>query len=207
MSKLVLNLGIDVSGQPTEDVYVGLVSIKTDQINKIEKLFKNKFPKLYRGKQKGTKLKEEELKKIIQFLDENFVFMYCNYISNSDWFILKNQYKNKANFYERIYALLYFGIIHSFVFKHYPQNLVVCKEEYINTNATLKYLQYLAKSNDYTIIASIGYANSNFIIKLADLVAAAGRKIPNKNLTEFKKYKLLHLRELDHKFFDKIFEK
>ena len=62
MSNLVLNLVIDVSGQPSGDVYVGLVSIKTDEINKIMKLFKNAFPDIYRGRKKGARLDSNKLK-------------------------------------------------------------------------------------------------------------------------------------------------
>ena len=207
MSNLVLNIAIDVSGTPKDDVYVGLVSIKTDQINKIKTLFKKEFPKIYYGKHKGSKLKPDEIRKIIDFLNKNYVFMYSNHISKSDWDYFKNNYPNKTNFLERVYALSYFGLIHNFVHKYHPQNLVVCKENYLNINSTLNYLQYLAKSNNYTIMPSVGYADSMFIIKLADLVASARRKLDNKTFKKFYKYNSLNLKDLDHKFIEKIFEK
>jgi len=55
MSKLILNLAIDVSGQPMDDVYVGLVSIKTDNINKIRKEFSRQFPAIYRSNKNGKR--------------------------------------------------------------------------------------------------------------------------------------------------------
>jgi len=207
MSKLVLNLAIDVSGQPSGDVYVGLVSIKTDDINKIMKLFKNAFPDIYRGRKKGARLDGNELKKVIKFLNDNKVFMFCNYISSKEWFDLKNKYKNKANLFERVYALLYFGLIHQVVFKYQPQNLVVDKENYLDINKTLNYFQYLAKSNDYTIITSVGYSSSTSLIKLADLIASASRKIDKKTLMSFNKYHFLKFKDLNYKFINRIFEK
>lgn len=121
MSNLVLNLAIDVSGTPKGDVYVGLVSIKTDQINNFEKSFKREFPNLYyRRKYKGSKIKETELKRVIEFLDKNYIFMYANYVSKSDWHYFMNQYPNKSNPIERVYSLAYFGLIHGFVYKYYP---------------------------------------------------------------------------------------
>lgn len=205
MTKLILNLAIDTSGTPQSDIYVGLVSIKTDYINKIRKEFKKKFPKVYYGKHKGSKLKIIEIKNIIKFFNENYIYMYSNHISKSDWF--NNSYPNKTNFFERVYALAYFGIIHNFVFKYHPQNLVVCKESCIDICKTLDYFQYLAKSNNYTIISSIGYAKNTFILKLADLIASAHRKLDNKALKEFDKYTILKLNDLDSKFVDKIFKK
>ena len=207
MSKLILNLAIDVSGNPKNEVYVGLVSIKTDKINKITSLFKKEFPRVYSGKHKGAKLKPSDLKKIIEFLDKNNVHMYSNCISKSDWGYFKKNYPNKSNFFERIYALAYFGLIHSFLFKNRTQNLVVCKENYLNIDATLRYFQYLAESNNYLIISSVGYAGSTFLIKLADLVASAHRKLDNKTLSSFKRYRVLKLGDLDNKFIERIFKK
>jgi len=85
--------------------------------------------------------------------------------------------------------------------------LVVCKESCIDICKALEYFQYLAKSNNYTIISTIGYAKSTFIIKLADLIASAHRKLSNKTLKEFDKYNILNLKDIDYKFVEKIFKK
>lgn len=83
----------------------------------------------------------------------------------------------------------------------------MCKENYLDINLTLSYLQYSAKSNNYTIISSVGYAGSTFLIKLADLVASATRKLNAKELSKFPRYKLFKIKDLDHKFTDRIFKK
>lgn len=207
MSKLVLNLAIDVSGTPKGEIYVGLVSIKTDDFNTVRKQFQKNLPEIYKHSKKGTRLKANELKKVIEFLDKNYVYMYVCHITKSDWYFYTNRYKNKSNLFERVYALAYFGLIHSWVFKYHPQNLVVCKESYLDIHLTLKYFQYLAKSNNYTILSNVGYADSNFLIKLADLVASATRKVDKAELVRFEKLKILKFKDLDHKFVDRIFQK
>ncbi len=208
MSKLVLNLAVDVSGQPTEDIYVGLISIKTDQIRKITKLFKREFPEIYGSKhRKGTKLSDKELLKIIEFFDRNYIFMYNNHFSQKEWFEWKKKYNNPSYFYEKIYALLYFGIIHKAVHKQHPQNLIIDKENYLDIDKTLGYLDYLAKSNGYTLILSIGYSSSSDLIKFADLIAAAGRKVNRNVLKKFPRFQLLELKDLHFKFIERIFKK
>lgn len=206
-ARLVLNLAIDVSGTPIDDVYVGLASIATDKINRLEKSFKKSFPRIYHGKHKGAKLKANELLKVIKFLNDNNVFMFTNKISKSDWQMFKNGYLNKSYFNERIYALAYFGLVRNCAHKIHPQNLVVCKESYLDINKVLIYFQFLAKSNNFTIISTYGHANSTFLIKLADIVASTHRKVDNRNLVKFNRYFRYDIKDLDPKFIKKIFEK
>ena len=101
-------MAIDTSGQPYDTIYVGLITIKTDQLNKFEKEFRGKFPKFYRYKEKGTKRSASELKGIISFMNEkSFIKMYTISLNNKEWVDLKSDYRGVSYFIEKAYSLVY----------------------------------------------------------------------------------------------------
>jgi hypothetical protein len=208
-TKLSLIMGIDVSGQPYNSIYVGLTSINMEKLHKIEKDFKKKFPRIFRKKQKGSKLNKSELRNVISFLDDNMIYMKSTIIKTADWHNFFQEYRNKAHLTEKVYSLLYFQLISKNCFKYtsHPYSVTVCKENNININKVLLYVNYLLKSNGYNVILSIGYANSNTVIKLADFVAAARRKLEDKFLKALINFDMFHSKDIHYKYIERIFKK
>lgn len=209
MSDLILTMGLDVSGQPCEKIYVGLVSVKMNSLRQCDKNFRKKFPKELRSKQKGAKRKHSELKSIISFLNKNYIFMHSTYFPSSEWFNFEKDFPNKAYIYERIYSLLYFQLISRVCHKYTknPYTITICIESHININKALKYVGYLLKANGYNIILNTGYANSNILIKFADYVAASHRKVEPKFLEKLERFYIYNAKSINHKYIDKIFKK
>lgn len=209
MSKLILNIGIDTSGQPYENIYVGLVSIKSKNLRKFGKEFKKRFPIEYRGKHKGSKLSYSKIKNIIEFLDKFSIKMYSTHLPSSEWPRVLKEFSNKKNIKEKIYALLYFQLISKCCFKKQsiPYNVSVCVESNVKIDRVLKYLDHLLKSNKYNVVLNTGYASSNITIKIADFIAAGHRKIKEdiiKKITNLERYSF---NNLHHKYIHKLLEK
>ena len=209
MSELILTIGIDTSGQPYEDIYVGLSSIKSDYIKSCEKKFKKQFSQELRSKQKGSKKSISELISILTFLSNNTIYMRATYFPSSEWKDYNNIYKNKANIKERVYSLLYFQVIDGICFKHTknPYTISVCAETNINIKKVLDYLNYLLKANGYNTLLNIGYSKFNLSIKFADYIASGYRKIDHKFLNNLKNIKLYTTKGINKNYIKKVFEK
>lgn len=187
MSKIPLNFYIDVSGQPTSHIYVGLASITPSQLNLFMKSLKNKYPTFLRNKEKGSKLSYEEIKKYLSFMNGNHIHM--SYISFNNWSEFSKFLKNRQYSKEMIYASLYFIAFKQFAKKEFLYPITVCYESYLDIEKVKNYFKKIAKANNYNVQISSAYASQNEIIKIADIIAAAGRKLTSAdlNLENYKK--------------------
>lgn len=84
MRKTGFQFAIDVSGTPYKMVTIGLVSFNANTVNSIVKEFNKKFPEYSKSKRKGSKIKANDLEKIIRFLDEEKVRMATIKFQNED---------------------------------------------------------------------------------------------------------------------------
>ena len=208
MSKLVLNLAIDVSGQPYTKIYVGLISIKADYIRKFEKEFKNKLPKFYRYKEKGTKRSSSELKNIISFMnDKNYIKMYTISLDRSDWQDFKTKYGKISYLIEKVYSLLYSYLFTKVCFKFTPYNAIVCEESYLNINRLINYCDRLNKYFKRNVILSKGNAQTTFLIRLGDFIASSHRKVDKEFLKKLKNYRIYKTKSINHKVIEKTLKK
>lgn len=163
MSNLVLNMAVDTSGQLYDTIYVGLISIRSDSIKKFEKEFKKKFPKFYRYKEKGTKRSPSELKNIISFMNEKrYIRMFTICLNKKEWGDFIQQYDEVSYLPEKAYALLYCYLFSKVCFKYLHYNVVICEENYINTDKIIEYSNYLNKYLKRNILISKGKAKSTF---------------------------------------------
>ena len=192
MAKIGIHFVIDVSGTPYGKVIMGLVSFNTNLINEILKAFKREFPQLRRSKRKGSKLAKNELKKIIEFLDQRKVRMVSICFNAEDWKYYKSKYGDRAHFKERIFGILYFMLLREIAYTNYKYRVTVCEESFIKIEKVLDTCRRLAKANKYEFDLSTGYAKFDELIRFADYVASAQRKIDAKDLKQFKYYKILN---------------
>ncbi len=208
MSELLLHMGIDVSGNPGGKIYVGLISIHSNNVNYLRKQFKKNFPKLISSTQKGTKRKHNELLKLIYFLDGK-TKMYATKMESNRWFEFHREYKNSSYLNEKVYALLYFQLISHVCHKNTknPYNIVVCVETTINTDRCINYLKKLLKANKYNVLLTQGRANYSFLIKLADFIAASYRKVNINELKGVKNFYYYDLDKLNHFYYKKLLKK
>lgn len=208
MSNLVLNMAIDTSGQPYDTIYVGLITIKTDQLNKFEKEFRGKFPKFYRYKEKGAKRSASELKSIISFMNEkSFIKMYTISLNNKEWVDLKSDYKGVSYFIEKAYSLIYSYLFTRVCWKYKPYNAIICEESYLDINRVIEYCNFLNKSLNRNIVLSKGNASINFLIRMADFVASSHRKVDKDYLEKLERYQIYRLKDINYSLVNKIFKK
>jgi len=208
MSNLALNLAIDVSGQPYNTIYVGLITIKTDFIKKFEREFKNTFPKFYRYKEKSTRRSNSELKSIISFLSEKHcIRMFTICLNKKEWIGFKKDYNKISYLKEKTYALLYGYLFTRVCWRFKPYNAVLCEESYLDINKVVEYCNFLNNYLKRNVLLTKGNAKSNFLIRLADFVASSHRKLDKKFLEDLQTYNIYKLKDINYKIVNKIFEK
>ena len=129
--------------------------------------------------------------------------------SSKKWPKIKEKYKNKAYIVERVYSLLYFKIIKKYCYKNTKNTYMIslCKENNVNIAKISNYLNYLLKANKINAIVDIGYSRTNTLIKFADFVAVALRKVDKNFLDKKDKYYRYKYNNINYKIIEKIFKK
>ena len=179
-------LGIDVSGQPPNTVVVGLISFHPFTKDAIIHDFYKTFPALEH--KKGRHLRAGELSPIVEFLDGKEVRMVAKTFTTNDWQYIYSSYPNKAYVKEKIMGILYFSALRRVARKGMVHPVTMCVESHIDISKAQEVCLKLARLNKYLFDISHGNAKSNRIIKMADFVAAAGRKIKTKKLDSYRNF-------------------
>lgn len=199
-----LNFYIDVSGQPKGTICVGLASINPHKIDSILKGIKKKYPKLIRSKQKGNNLMVKEIRSLIHFFNGVKIKMRCIKLKSIYWEELKEHVKNKQWANEIIYAALYFYAVKEYSKKEKNYPITVCHETYLDIEKVKSLLKKLGKAHRYNYQISDSYASQNEMIKIADIIAASGRK-EDKHKLDLENYEIEHPQLEELKFYiDKL---
>ncbi len=181
--KIPLSFYIDVSGQPTSEIFVGLISIHDLEMSKLIKSIKEKYPFFIRNKQKASKMQPQHIKSIISFLNNMKVRMSCIHLKSSSWNELIDYVGiNKQNKIEMIFAVLYFIALEKYSQKENIYPLTICIETFMDIDKVMLNLKKLAKAHNRDFQISKSQARYTEMIKFADIVAGAGRKITRENL-------------------------
>lgn len=200
MSNAPIRLAIDISGIPPETTYIGLASFNVYQFNDFEKNFKMKFPQHFRSRWKGTKLHPNELSSIIQYMNNNKVRMGSISISSQEWAKSINAYRNMGKGYikEKILGIYYFNILRQFTLPESVYNgkyeIIVCNENSLDINKVLDSCKKISDAYNRNYAFQISIQRFNKILKFADYVAAAHRKIPEKQLILHKNFRIIKKR-------------
>mgnify|MGYP001610349232 FL=1 len=168
---------IDVSGQPKEEIIVGMASIRSDYLTEFIRHMKKDRPEFLRHKFKGSNLKSNQIKSYISYLNGKGIRMVSVRFKSAYWSEFKKYLDNKKYWKERVYASLYFLAVKKYARSGYAYPLVVCKESYLDIERVKNYLIKIAKAHGVSFQISDSYASQNDMIKVADMVAAAGRKL------------------------------
>jgi len=200
------SFALDISGMlPNQDSVLGLVAFPVTKKEYVFKRFKNKFSGILR--KKGKSLKRKDLYKMLSFLDENHVKMVGVKCTKHNWNRrFSNLPKNASYRREKLYGILYFIALSSASKKNLLYDVVLCKDSFMRTEKAITACKKLADYHRYIYNFSIATEKHNLGIKIADYVAAAGRKIRPMSLeTDFKNYKIIST-NIPYKYVRYIFD-
>lgn len=172
-----INFYIDVSGQPKDTIFIGLISIQSHDMTNLIRVLKKKDPWLFHRRKKGSSLRPNQIDSIISLLNGLKVRMVCTFFKSKNWNELINYCgKEKAYNKEKIFAALYFQTLKKYSKKDNSYPLTVCIETFIDINKTINYLRKISSAHKINFQISKSQARDTEMLKLADIVAAAGRK-------------------------------
>jgi pentose-5-phosphate-3-epimerase len=131
--------------------------------------------------------------------------MVCTYFKSRDWTdLIEFCGKNKANNYEKIFASLYFHSLQKYSKMGNSYPLTVCVETFMNIDKVVSYLRDISSANGFNYQISTSQSSVNDMLKVADIVAAIGRKDRNAcqkyNFVEFSHPEINILKEYLRKF-------
>ncbi len=167
---------IDVSGQPTEEIYVGMISIEVNELTNFFRKLKKDRPRFLRHNFKGSKLPFNSIEGYLHYFNGQRVRMRCIRLKSKYWNDLRKYLENKRYWKEIIYATLYFIALKEYSKERCTYPVVVCHETYLDIEKVINYLRKLGKAYKIEYQTSHSYASQSFMIKVADIVASAGRK-------------------------------
>jgi len=168
---------IDVSGQPSEEIYVGLSSIKVGEMSKFIKKLKRDRPEFLRNNFKGSKLRSNQIRSYMNYFNGQKIWMRNIRLKSSYWKELKNYLENKKYWKEIVYACLYFIALKKYSVKHDSHPVSICPESYLDIEKVGNFLKKLGKAHSINYQISVARAKQNEMIKVSDIVASAGRKL------------------------------
>ncbi len=170
---------IDVSGQPTEEIHVGMTSIMVNELSDFVNNLKKNRPQFLRHNFKGSKLPFNDIKSYIHYFNGQRIRMRNIRFKSPYWTDLKKYLENKKYWKEIIYATLYFIALKEYSKENCSYPVVVCHETYLNIESVKNYLKKLGKAHKVEYQISHSYAIQNIMIKVSDIVAIAGKKRGN----------------------------
>jgi len=169
---------------------IGLVRFEYNNIEKFNKKFRTRFSKILR--KKGKELNREELRRILEFLNEENISVGAVKCTKYNWDRRFSNLPKQSPFKkERLYGILYFLALKMLSERGKHYSVVVCKESFMDINRVLLTCKDLAKYHGLYYDFSTSSGNLNFTIRIADYVASAGRKFKYIDLDEFDNFAFL----------------
>jgi len=177
---------LDVSGNiKNEDFYIGTILFNELYRKKFLEEFYKKFTELKKYDAKGTTLKPSRLKEVITFINDNEI-------------LIKNKIKTLTGkdrplsfFIEKIAGVLYYYALRCQAKKNYCYDGAVCMESQIKIATVLNELHKISKRDRYHFKLYPTLRTSEHMLKFADYVASAGRKIDWTYLDSLKYFELI----------------
>ena len=189
---------IDVSGQPYGEINVGLASIQVHELTPFLKILKRKYPKFFRHKQKGSTLRFNHIQGLVDFFNGQKIRMRCIRLKTPSWNPLREFLNNKQYSKEMVYAALYFVALKKYSIKGHIYPVVVCNENYLDIQKVKQYLKKLSKANGINYQISDAYVSQCEMLKVADLVAASGRKCSLKRDLDYYEVETVNITNLKY---------
>jgi hypothetical protein len=180
---------VDMGGQPyVDDLFIGGIFINKKFITQFIKDFYNQFPYLRSFKKKSHNLNQDQLRDIINFMSQKRVKMVCIKFHKHkmdkytrDILERKNRFKRKKvdlfHCKEKILGALYYQLFRVHARKGWHYEFEMCAESHLDVFQLMKALTQLAYRDGYPIHPRTNYRRIQHMLKFADFVAGAGRKL------------------------------
>lgn len=197
---------IDVSGQAPGNIYIGMLLIDAQRKGEILRDLYAKFPRQKSFDQKSIRIDEDVLFEILRFLDSKGIRMGCYHFKDFQWKkhekllndLIKDQNSKhvyKTSFYrfnEKIMGILYFYLAQQIILnKNHHYELIACHETNIDIWEVFRTIQKLSKHYGYYLNPSANIRKIEHLLKLADYVAGANRKLEDFQLNTISRHVLL----------------
>ncbi len=202
MLNIPIRIAIDISGVPPENTYIGLASFNAYYFNEFEKRFKSKFPNHFRSRWKSSKLNPNELRSIMHYMNDNGVRMGSISISSHEWAKSISGYRNidKGFIKEKIMGAFYFNLLRNFTLPKSiyddKYEIIVCNDNSLDIIKVLESCKRISGMYNRNFAFQTSIQKFNKILKFADYVAAAYRKLPEKELMTHKNFSASAARNL-----------
>lgn len=194
---------IDVSGSiGYDDIFIGNILFNEKYRSKFLHDFYEAYPELNSFNKKGSVLNEDKLLEIIKFMNERRIRMVCLKFPFYKYKRVLREAEQKFNSLfreganisfprERVMSPLYFYLLRENSRKNYGYEGQVCAETQIQIDKVLRRLSQIAYNNAYNFSLSLNHRRNQHMLKFADFVASAGRRIDEYLLKPLKYYKII----------------
>jgi hypothetical protein len=164
--------------------------------------FYSAFPTLTSFEKKATTLNVEKLKEVIKFMDDKRIHMIClplgantmykhrRYVDDEIRRMLRREPIIK-DFHEKVLSVVYYYALRHRAYPNYSYEGQVCAETQIKIDKVLSRLASISHRDNYGFHLSINHRRNQHMLKFADFVASAGRRIDKSFLKQLKYFSLL----------------
>ena len=211
------NFYVDMSGQPyQDDLFIGGVFVNELFDGHFIKGFYKEFPELRSFKKKATNLSEEKLRGVMDYLEKKKVKSVCikfhKYKLNKlhrEILERKNKFRKRDiktlfKFKEKIIGILYYYLIKPIAWSKWHYGFEACIESHMDIHAVLGILNNLSHRDGYLLHPRYNIRRIQHMLKFADFVAGAGRKLSDDVLSSYK-YLRYSKPDIDEYDSDKVF--
>lgn len=204
MSKPNLLFAIDVSGTPFTKTIVSCVSFDMKNSPQFIKNFNYKFKSI--KNKKGKDLTYNQLKEILEYLDDNKIRSCCAYFTKNDWdYSLSDIPKEKAYHVEKIFGIIYFMILEKNAKPKYPNLVHLCEENFMDIKTVRNSCRKIANMRGFDFNFSISSAKYDEYIRISDLVASGVRNINASDLDCYTYCNVMKKVRLTKEYIQKVF--
>lgn len=184
---------IDISGtlrKSNDDIYIGVMMIPDKYEASFREKFYREFPSLKAFSKKGSSLRPDKLKKIIEFMQREGVKMSCVLLKRHVIKSIERDVKAKIKslkriqgdvslrfFEERLMGAVYFEALKQHSRTSYPYQCKSCMETQYNIQEAFVVINRISYKNNFHFRMACAPRRTEHMIKFADFVASAGRKL------------------------------
>ncbi len=188
---------IDVSGTPKGSTYFGMASFHPGyKARVLGGLYAHCRECNY---QKGRQISRDGLIEILSYLSEHRVKMALLHFSSIAWKENYDKYKRHHDFLEKMYASNYMKLLSLFMWKNNAYTLTSCVESQAGKiDRIFHNCNRLASKLEVDLDFNYGHDKTNRGIRVADIIANAGRKIKREDLENIENLIIVKDAQLKH---------
>lgn len=196
---------LDMSGtlkKSTNDIYIGAILMPDLYKSAFREKFYREFPSLKAFNKKGSKLLPAKLKKVIEYLDGNNVKMCCVLLKRHVITDIKKELIKRMStarkipqknvnlrfFEERVAASVYVETLTKHSRRGYPYNCFSCPETQFDIQQSFVAIDRICYAQGLHFRFAAIPRRTEHMIKFADFVASAGRKLDKTVFTNLKNF-------------------